>query len=66
MQTTAAGVKKNPYLGYSLLWKPRHGKMKADRPPLTYTDLLKQNTLLEVPDERAHYLHRPTQTEYST
>ena len=23
---------------------------------ITYTDLLKQNTLLEVPDERAHML----------
>ena len=41
-----------------LLWRPKHGKRKADRPTITYTDVLQQDTGLETPDMRTAMLDR--------
>ena len=40
-----------------LLWRPKRGKRKADRPTIiTYTDVLQQDTGLETPDMRTAML----------
>ena len=41
-----------------LLWRPKHGKRKAGRPTITYTDVLQQDTGLETTDMRTAMLDR--------
>ena len=49
LQDTAVGLRKNPYEGCG---KPKHGKRKSDRPTITFTDILRQDTGLETTDIR--------------
>ena len=55
LQDTAVGVRRNPYLG---CFRPKHGKRKAGRPTITYTDVLQQDTGLETTDMRTAMLNR--------
>ena len=48
----------NEPISQLLLWKPKHGKKKPGRPHLTYTDLLKNDTGLELSDVKAAMLDR--------
>ena len=41
-----------------LLWRPKHGKRKAGRPTITYTDILQQDTGLETSEVRTAMLDR--------
>ena len=42
----------------SLLWKPKHGKRKAGRPSIIFTDILRQDTGLETNKLRTAMLDR--------
>ncbi|XP_030839582.1 uncharacterized protein LOC115923289 [Strongylocentrotus purpuratus] len=48
----------NEPISQLLLWKPKHGKKKPGRPHLTYTDLLKKDTGLELSEIKAAMLDR--------
>ena len=50
--------KINEPISQLLLWKPKHGKRKPGRPHLTYTDLLKKDTGLELTEIKAAMLDR--------
>ena len=48
----------NEPISQLILWKPKHGKRKPGRPHLTYTDLLKKDTGLELSEVKAAMLDR--------
>ena len=57
LQDAADGRRTEEPISRLLLWRPKHGKRKADRPSITYTDLSQQDTGLERPEVRTAMLY---------